>query len=100
MKDKNIFASFGPKSNRITTLFTSKKRELRQFCKIDGEKLESLDLKSSQPYILAIHFLRKHPAESKRFYNDVVHNDIYTIFLDHARKEGLTKFKVWNGAYM
>lgn len=66
-------------NGRIYTSFSSLKKELRQFCYIDNESLISIDLKSSQPYLLASYLNHKYPnvPDVQNFYDLVIHNDIY-----------------------
>jgi len=70
--------------NRVFTTFNLMKKELRNFCTIDGEKIVEIDLKSSQPYLLASRLLKKQPNNDniKQFYNDVTTKDIYTLLAD------------------
>lgn len=81
LEDKLIFTVEGAKGGRVFTNFNSIKRELRQFCTIDGQKLMSMDLKSSQPYLMAQFMNKKWPKESKTFYDTVTKDDIYLFFL-------------------
>jgi len=81
LEDKLIFTVEGAKGGRVFTNFNSIKRELRQFCTIDGQRLMSVDLKSSQPYLMAQHMNRQWPKESRSFYDTVTKDDIYIFFL-------------------
>lgn len=81
IEDKMIFTVEGAKGGRVFTNFNSIKRELRQFCTIDGQKLMSVDLKSSQPYLMAQFMKKNWPVESKTFYDTVTKDDIYIFFL-------------------
>lgn len=81
IEDKMIFTVEGANSGRVFTNFNTIKKELRQFCTIDGQKLMSIDLKSSQPYLMAQFMNKNWPEESKTFYNAVTKNDIYLYFL-------------------
>ena len=81
IEDKMIFTVEGANSGRVFTNFNSIKRELRQFCTIDGQKLMSIDLKSSQPYLMAQFMKKNWPVESKTFYDTVTKDDIYLFFL-------------------
>ena len=67
------------RTGRIFTSFNLMKKELREFCSFRGEKLKSLDLKSSQPFFLANILIKENPNNSgvKRFYNLIIHEDIY-----------------------
>lgn len=87
LDDKRIFVTEGAKGGRVFTNFNTIKRELREFCTIDGQRLMSLDLKSSQPYLMAQYMAKHYPIESKSFYDAVTKEDIYLFFL-----------KKWNGS--
>lgn len=89
LNDKKIYAKKGEKGGRIFTTFNGLKRELRQFCTIDGEKLSSIDLKSAQPYFMASYFLQNYPQNKdvQRFYKLVTEGDVYTYFLERWQKE-------------
>lgn len=71
-------------TGRTYTSFNLMKRELREFCTLNGESLDSLDLKSSQPYLVASILLKKNPynREVLAFYNLVVNSDIYDWVID------------------
>jgi hypothetical protein len=100
LKDKRIYCTQSEKTGRISYNFNIIKRELRQFCRINGKKLISVDLKSSQPYFLASYFYQKWPNESQKFYDDVTKKDIYNLFYDLAVVDGLTQYHRFNGKYM
>lgn len=51
--NNNIIVSEDNRTGRIFTSFNLMKKELRDFCTFNGEQMISLDLKSSQPYLLA-----------------------------------------------
>lgn len=80
--DKRIYLTNGEVSGRITSSFVNLKRELRQYCAIDNEQLISLDLKSSQAYLLA-NMLLDDNEETKRFYDIVTKEDIYNHLNEH-----------------
>ena len=93
-EDKNIFVKEDETTGRIFTNFNLCKRELRDFCYIideDGTKsrLMSVDLKSSQPFLLASLLLQEHPENKnvKEFYRIITEEDIYdyfkTRFIEH-----------------
>lgn len=76
-------------NGRVYTSFSSLKRELRKYCTIDGVALESLDLKSAQPYLL-IHYLKNKYPDSigiKRLYDIVVNDDIYDWIIKKCDEE-------------
>jgi len=76
-------------NGRVYTSFSSLKRELRKYCTIDGVALESLDLKSSQPYLL-IHYLKSKYPDSigiKRLYDILVNDDIYDWIIKKCDEE-------------
>ena len=56
---------------------------MRSFCRIEGEKLVGIDLKSSQPYLLASKIVIEYPnePEAKAFFEIVTNQDIYQWFL-------------------
>ena len=66
-------------NGRIYTTFNSLRSELRDFCYIDGETLNSLDLKSSQPLLFASYMYNKYPENKDvvKFYNIVTTFDVY-----------------------
>jgi len=76
------------KTGRIFHTFNLIKRELRNFCYVDGQKLVQSDLKSSQPYFLASRLLKLYPDNENiiKFYNDVTQKDIYQVLLDYYIK--------------
>jgi uncharacterized protein YqcC (DUF446 family) len=67
-------------NGRVYSSFNSLKKELRQFCYIDGEPLSNCDLKSSQPFLLATYLINKYPknGDVQSFFDIVVNRDIYT----------------------
>lgn len=75
-------------TGRVYTSFNSLKRELRPFCYIDGKQLLSVDLKSSQPYLLASYLYKKYPAvkDVETFYNIVTEGDVYDWALEIHNK--------------
>jgi hypothetical protein len=75
-------------NGRIYSSFNFLKRELRQFCTIDGESLVNCDLKSSQPYFLASYLKTKYTSDSDvyRFYELVTNEDIYQWLMDKDRE--------------
>lgn len=92
--DKLIYTIEGDKGGRVYTNFTNLKKELRQFCLIDEQKLMSIDLKSSQPYLMAQFMMKNWPVESASFYEIVTKEDIYLFFLNRwleANPEGFYK---------
>lgn len=76
------------RTKRLFTSFNMMKKELRSFCSFNGEQLISIDLKSSQPYLLASILLNKNPnnSEVKSFYELITKEDLYDWFM-----------KQWNG---
>lgn len=82
MFNKQINITQDPKTNRIFSNLTLMKKELRQFITIDGESLAEVDLKSSQPFLLAHMILREEPQnnEFKAFLEMVTTKDIYNHF--------------------
>jgi len=80
IEDKHIFATKGERSGRIFTSYNTLKRELRDFCYIDGQKLISIDLKSAQPYFISQR-IKKDLPNAKDFYNTITKDDIYLFFL-------------------
>lgn len=82
-------------NGRVYTSFSSLKRELRDYCTIDGVYLESLDLKSSQPYFL-LHYLKSKYSDSigvKRLYDIVINGDIYDWFIQQAKDLNICNIK-------
>lgn len=75
-------------NGRIYSSFNSLKRELRQFCTIDGESLVYCDLKSSQPYFLASYLRTKHTSnpDVHKFYELVTNEDIYLWLMEKERE--------------
>lgn len=84
----NIFVIVGEKSKRVFTNFTCMKKELRQFCTLNGKKLMSVDMKSSVPYIFASTILKDNQdnKEIKEFFDIVTNRDIYKWVLDELSK--------------
>lgn len=89
--NKNIYLSTGEKSGRITSSFTNVKREVRQFCKIDGVNLESLDLQASQAYLL-LNKIMDGNKETKKLYDLVLSGGLYN-YLDDQLKIGIPDTK-------
>jgi len=81
----NIYVKQDEITGRVFTNFNCMKRELREYCTIDGEKLNSLDLKSAQPTFLAHQLLNQYPADEdvQRFYTIVTQEDIYDFLDQH-----------------
>ncbi|MCE5346811.1 MAG: hypothetical protein LLG13_11075 [Bacteroidales bacterium] len=88
LEDKKIIAVEGEKGGRIFTNFNLIKRELREFCTIDGEKLSSIDLKCSQPFLLASFLYNLYPDKAKAFYDIVINDDVYLWFLKKWQDTG------------
>ena len=84
MLNKKIGVTEDKKSNRIFSNLTLIKREFRNFITIDGEKLLSIDLKSSQPYLLASKILKENQNcnECEDFFKLITEKDIYNTFRD------------------
>ncbi len=80
------------RNGRVYSSFNSLKKELRQFCFIDGESLCSCDLKSSQPYLFATYLMGKYSTnpDVQRFFNLVTEDDIY-IWLMNKNNEYFEK---------
>lgn len=97
LDNKHIFVSEGEKTGRVFTNFNLIKRELREFCTIDGEQLKSIDLKSSQPYFLFSYLLDKYPSkESNKLYQIVTEDDIYNWFLDKWKDKKQDFYTTWD----
>ncbi len=77
-KDKVIVVD-DPRTARIFTSFNMMKKELRECCSFEGKELSSLDLKSSQPYLLSSILLNENPHEPEvqKFYELVTKGDLY-----------------------
>lgn len=77
-------------NGRVYTSFNSLKRELRKYCYIDGKPLASLDLKSSQPYLLASYLYSKYPNvdDVKTFYEIVTEGDVYEWAMQNINSTG------------
>lgn len=73
-----------PQTKRLYTSFNMMKKELREFCSYKGEGLSSLDLRSSQPYLLASILLKENPGnyEVQQFYKLVTEHDLYEWFIE------------------
>jgi len=91
--ERNIFVIEDEKTGRIFTNFNLVKREFRQLCTIDNEKLTGIDLKSSQPYILASMMLNSDPCNPDYllFYEIVTNHDIYDWMLKEFHKTNPSK---------
>ncbi len=76
------------KNGRVYSSFNSLKRELRQFCTIDGESLVNCDLKSSQPYFLASYLRTNYTSnpDVHTFYELVTNEDIYLWLMEKERE--------------
>lgn len=93
LETKDIITVEDEKTGRIFTSFNLCKRELRQFCFIKNDEwdeqihLDSFDLKSSQPYLLASLLLKENPDNKDvlKFYDIVTKRDIYEYFLYHFK---------------
>ena len=70
-------------NDRIYHNFILLKSELRQFCSINGDRLVGIDLKSSQPYILASLLVLEQPTNKGfiKFYDAVTKHDIYSYLI-------------------
>lgn len=81
----NIYVKRDGKTGRVFTSFSCMKRELRSFCTIDNEELNSVDLKAAQPTFLAHHLLNEHPdnKDVREFYRIVTEEDIYNYLDQH-----------------
>lgn len=96
MIDKNWVCVQDEKTGRIFHTFNLIKRELRNFCYVDGQKLVSSDLKSSQPYFLASRLIKMYPYNENiiSFFNDITENDIYSLILDrYIQINGSNEYK-------
>ena len=94
---KRVFVTKGVKSSRIFSSYNTMKKELRSFCSIDGEALENIDLKSSQPLLLAWLFKKRFPGkESDALFRLVTEGDIYDWFLSKANESGIYSYKVYD----
>lgn len=76
MLNKSIYLSVSDTTGRLTSSFTNIKREVRKFCTIDNEHLSSLDLQSSQAYLLA-NVIMDDNEETKRFYDMIIEGRLY-----------------------
>ena len=101
INSKQIFVSKGTKNNRIISSFTNLKSGIRQYCYIDGEQLESIDLQSSQITLFVHYLLNKYPdnKDLKYFYKIVTEKDIYTYVLDKCNVLNLNNYKIWNSIF-
>ncbi|TWO34712.1 hypothetical protein E1J38_002310 [Seonamhaeicola sediminis] len=116
INDNNMIYSREGKDNRLHSLLTSISRDLRPFIKYNDKPLISLDITSSQPFILASiiyrlinhqanasHLLEKSPSFSSSimfnpndnarglegFINKVLSGEFYSSFGDVLYKSGL-----------
>jgi len=99
VNDKKWIVVEDEKTGRIFTTFNLIKRELREFCYLEGEKLVSSDLKSSQPYFLASYLLNKYNDNKnvQLFFNTITTSDIYTYFLDrYVELNGSNSYEDYN----
>jgi len=82
---ENIIVTEDERTGRIFTSFNLMKKELREFCLYQGEPLDSLDLKSSQPYLLSSLLLQEYPnnKEVQRFYELVTDSDLYDWLIEN-----------------
>jgi len=80
-----IYVKKDENTGRVFTSFSCMKRELRSFCTIDNEKLDSVDLKAAQPTFLVHHLLAEHPdnKDVREFYRIVTEEDIYNFLDQH-----------------
>lgn len=98
MGKENIFVSDDKKSGRVYTIFNMVKKELREFCTLDGESLINIDLKCAQPYFLASLLKESYPNNKavNNFYNLVTKEDIYVWMSDklsvNDRQKGKEEF--------
>lgn len=82
--NKDLFTIFDEKTGRVYSSFTSLKRDARPYILIDGERLDSLDLKSSQP-LLFVHYLKSiniNNLELEKLKNIIIKDDVYYWFLN------------------
>lgn len=81
---EHIIVTRDERTGRVFTSFNMMKKELRELCSYDGEKLISLDLKSSQPYLLASILLQENPdnPQVQEFYNLVTESDLYDWLIE------------------
>ena len=96
---QGLFVVQDNKTGRIFSSFNMMKKELREFCTIEGTQLDSVDLTSSQPYFLSSILMKEHPnnKEVKRFYELIINNDLYEWVIDKlklniTRKEAKVMF--------
>ncbi|CAG7581243.1 MAG: putative DNA polymerase I [uncultured marine phage] len=89
VKDKHIFFHFD-KYGRCHTNFTVLKSEIRKEClSIDGEEIEEIDIRNSQPLFLAI-LIEKYndtlncvdPGEYEFFKDLVINGGFYSYYMD------------------
>jgi hypothetical protein len=75
----HFYTTDDERTGRIFTTFNGIKREIRNSLLYKGGPLESVDLKSSQPYFLSSLLLRDNPdvPEVRQFYQLIIDGDIY-----------------------
>lgn len=87
--NKEIYHGFD-KNGRFHTNFTVLKKEIRQkFLKIDGDPIEELDVKNSQPFFLSM-LMKQNGFENSEYNQAVIDGSIYDTIsetLDMERKE-------------
>ena len=87
IKDRNLFFTFDP-YGRFHSNFTNLKKEIRNnYLKIDGQELDYLDIKSSQPFFL-VQILKENytfkNTEINKFIDIVENHDIYNHIKDSS----------------
>ena len=97
MKPSNIWSKVSIKNHRLNSAFGSLPKIIRPFVKCNGRLLSSVDVSSSQPYILA-------SVIKEDFFNNEIANgyNIYTIYpelLDNIKSNISTISNFNNGYY-
>lgn len=78
LENKDIWCRVSKENHRLNSTFTSMPKELRNYILVNGEPLEMIDIKSSQPYILSSIIKSRFFFESKVGYNlNTIHNNMF-----------------------
>jgi len=76
--NKEIWFRVSKENHRLNSTFTCMPKELRNFLLINGNPLEMIDIKSSQPYILSSIIKTRFFLENKNGYNlSTIHNKVH-----------------------
>jgi len=82
-----LFVVEDEKTGRVFTNFSCMKKELRKFCTIDNEHLNSYDLKSAQPYLLISELIKQYNYQDlHELYNIITNKDLYLYFISKSDK--------------